>query len=360
MKLTCLIRGDLTMKNIGIVKILLLCVVILSLFVTAEAQNKRIGTSAAPELLIPVGARDLAMGGSTIANSYGTEAIYWNPAGLGHLSYSAEGMFSTMSYIADINVSYGAIGASFGSFGNIGLSVKSINFGDIPLTTEADPEGEAGRYFSPTYITTGLTYARALTDAISVGLTAKLISEQIDQVSSTGFAFDVGVQYTNLVGLSGLELGVVIKNIGPQMQFGGPGLYRNATSSDGRRPEQKYKIEAASFELPSLVEIGVAYGQKIGENMSWKLNGAFTNNNLFLDEYKIGGEYGYLLDAVKLFARAGVGLVPQATADEKIFGGAFGFGVSYKAAGVDMTLDYAYRQVDYFDGNNIFSVKLGF
>jgi hypothetical protein len=348
------------MKSIDFIRILLLCVAILSLLTTAEAQNKRIGTSAAPELLIPVGARDLAMGGSSIANSYGTEAIYWNPAGLGRLPYSAEGLFSTMSYIADINVSYGAVGASFGSFGNIALSVKSINFGDIPLTTEEDPEGTGGRFFSPTYITTGLTYARGLTDAISVGISAKLISEQIDQVSSTGIAFDFGVQYTNLVGLPGLDLGVVIKNIGPEMQFGGPGLYRNATSSDGRRPEQKYKIEAASFELPSLVEIGVAYGQKIGENMTWKLNGAFTNNNLYLDEYKIGGEYGYIFDIVKLFARAGVGFVPQAEANEKVFGGTFGFGISYKTTGVDMTLDYAYRQVEYFDGNNIFSIKLGF
>jgi hypothetical protein len=352
-------KGDWAMKRITVI-ILTLCVAVMLIIGTSDAQNKRIGTAAAPELLIPVGARDLAMGGSTISDTWGVEALHWNPAGLGRLSYSAEGLFSTMSYIADINVAYGAVGASFGNFGNVGLSIKSINFGDIPITTEDDPEGNAGRYFAPTYITTGLTYARGLTEAISVGVTVKIVSEQIDRVSASDVAFDVGVQYKNLVGLAGFDLGVVIKNIGPQMRFDGPGLYRNALSSDGRRPEQKYKSEAASFELPSLVEIGLSYGQMYQQNISWKVCGSFTNNNLYLDEYKIGGEAGYFIDKLKLFGRIGMGFVPQAETDEEIFGVTFGFGVTYNTMGVDISLDYAYRQVDYFNGNNIFALKLGF
>jgi hypothetical protein len=348
------------MKNRVIFTALLFCVVAGLLFSTAEAQNKRIGTAAATELLIPVGARDLAMGGATIANSEGVESIHWNPAGLGLLKHSAEGMFSSMSYIADINVNYGAAAANFGEFGTIALSIRSVDFGDIPLTTNEDPEGRSGRIFSPAYVTVGLSYGRALTDAISTGLTLKLVSEQMDRASATGFAFDFGVQYHGLVGVQGLQLGVAIKNIGPQMKYDGPGLYRNAISSDGLRPEQKFKTEAASFELPSLVEIGLAYRQRVGDEMMYSLNGSFTNNNLYLDQYSFGGELGYMVESVQLFGRAGYAFVAQAESDAKIFGPTFGVGITYSAPGLDITLDYAFRQVDLFDNNNVFSLKLGF
>lgn len=358
------------MKHKIIYLSIVLCVALAVVVGSVQAQNKRVGTSAAPELLIPVGARDMAMGGSTIATSTGVEAIHWNPAGLGRLTHSAEGMFSSMTYIADINVSYGAVGASFGDFGVIALSVKTLDFGDIALTTEDDPENFSGRFFSPTFVTVGLTYARGLTDAVSFGGTVKIISEQIDRVSATGFAFDMGVQYNRLAGISGLSLGVAVKNVGPQIKFDGPGLYRNAVSTDGRRPNQKFKSEAASFELPSVVEIGLAYSGVAAENLSYTLNGSFTNNNLYLDEYNIGGEIGYSIEGVKLFGRAGMGLVPQAekedsdllgnTFDGNLFGATYGVGVNYAAPGIDITVDFAQRQVEFFGANSVLSVKFGF
>jgi len=348
------------MKNKYLYTAFLICLVILVVFNFTEAQNKRIGTAAATELLIPVGARDFAMGGATISNTSGVEAIHWNPAGLSLIKYGAEGMFSSMSYMGDIGVSYGGVGVSFGDFGVVGLTLKSLSFGDIPLTTNEDPEGLLGRMFSPTYFTLGLTYSKSLTDAIAAGITTKMISERIDRVSSSGVAFDFGVIYRNLAHISGLNMGVTVKNIGPQMTFDGTGLYRNAISSEGYRPEQRYKTQAASFELPSSIEIGLAYVSTFQEDVHYSLNGSFINNNLYLDEYKFGGEVGYYLSSIKLFGRAGLGMVPQAEEDANIFGGTFGVGIVYHAPGVDIIVDYAYRQTDFFDGNNVLSIKLGF
>ncbi|MEK6572024.1 MAG: PorV/PorQ family protein, partial [Bacteroidota bacterium] len=319
---------------------LLICVATAVIVNGVEAQSKKTGTAAATELLIPIGARDLAMGGSTTANTYGVEAIHYNPAGLGRIKFAAEGMFSKMNYIADIGVNYGAVGGSLGAFGVVALSVKSLSFGDIPLTTEDDPENTSGRFFSPSFVTVGFSYARALTDAISVGGTVKLVSEKIERVSSSGFALDFGVLYNGLVGIQGLNLGVAVKNVGPQMKFEGTGLFRNAISGDGRRPEQFYKSDAASFELPSVVEIGLTYDRKFGENMMWSLNGSFTNNNLYRDEFRVGGEVGYTMESVSLFGRAGIGMVAQAderadifgnNVSESIFGATFGAGISYAA-----------------------------
>lgn len=338
--------------------VVLLCLVVL--VDGGLAQNKRIGTASASQLLIPVGARDLALGGSAIANSKGVEAIFWNPAGLGRMHNSAEGMFSTLSYIADINVNYGGVAGSFGEGGTIGLSVTSLDFGDIPLTTQDDPENFSGRLYSPSFVTVAIAYGRSLTDAIAVGLTGKIISEKIDRVGASGFAFDFGIQYNQLIGVQGLELGVAVKNIGPQMKYDGSALYRPAISTDGRRPEQRYLSEAASFELPSVIEIGLSYDGKIENNIAYNVNGTFTNNNLYLDEYKVGAEVGFLLESVELFGRVGMGFVPQAEENTNIFGESFGLGIHWNAPGIDVTVDYAYRSVEFFDGNNVFSIKFGF
>jgi len=348
------------MKKSFFVGALLLCAAALLVTTTGVAQNQRIGTSAASELLIPIGARDLAQGGASIASSSGMEAIHWNPAGVARMSGSAEGMFSTMQYIADINVAYGAVGAKFGEFGSVALSLKNLSFGDIPVTTVDDPEALTGASFSPTYITVGLTYSRQITDAASVGVTAKLINETIARVSSTGFAFDLGVQYHGLLNVQGLLLGITIKNIGPQMKYDGSGLLRLAEASGGLRPEQFYKSEAASFELPSMIEIGAAYTGRVQDNMMYTVSGSYASNNLYVDEYRLGGEYGISMNEVSLFARGGYSFLPQIEAKEdRIFGATVGFGVSYKTGGTNLTVDYAYRQVDLFGGNTILSLKVG-
>lgn len=350
----------MTMKNV--LTLCLICLLLVGIVTTVSAQNKRVGTAAAPELLIPVGARDLAMGGSTVAVAQGVEAIHWNPAGLGRSGHSAEAMFSTMSYIADIGVQYGAVTGSFGEFGSIGFSIKSLSFGDILITSADDPDGLGGRVFSPTYVTIGLSYARALTDAISAGGSVKLITEQIHRVSASGVAFDFGVQYHKLAGITGLSVGVAIKNIGTAMKFDGSGLMRDAQAVDIRRPVQMFKSEAASFELPSVIEIGLTYQRTIAENLSGIVSGSFTNNNLFLDEYRIGGELGYKLESVELFGRAGLSIIPkdQNAEQENVFGASFGGGVMTTTAGIDITIDYAYRAANFFDGNQVFSVKFGF
>lgn len=335
-------------------------------------ENKRIGTAAATELLIPVGARDLAMGGSSLATSAGIDALHWNPAGLGRLATTAEGTFTTMSYLADIRLNYGAVGVGFGSFGVVGLSIRSFDFGDILLTTNDDPEGRAGRTFAPTFVTVGLTYSRAFTDAITAGGTVKIISEKMGRASGGGFALDFGVQYHTLAGIKGLHLGVAMKNIGPQMSFSGSGLLRRAVSSEGSRPEQYYDVKTASFELPSSVEIGLAYERTMSENLKMNFSGAFANNNLGLDGYRGGAEALYQVsNNFRLAGRAGIEISPNGGVDDssveisnggddQIFGPALGFGFLYKTESLDITLDYAYRSVDFFDSNQMFTLKLGF
>lgn len=325
-----------------------------------DVTNKRVGTAGAAELLIPVGARGLAMSGATIATTEGINSIFYNVGGLGRFGTTAEGMFSSMAYIADINVNYAAVGIKFGSFGVIGLSIKSINFGDIAITSAVDPEGIAGRTFSPTFVTAGLSYARSFTDAITAGFTLKLITENLHRITGSGVAIDLGIQYRGVAGIEGVNLGVVLKNVGPQIKFDGPGLLRKATADEGRRPTQYYASLAANAELPTSIELGLGYDYSFSEELSFNVNGVYANNSLAIDGYRMGGEAVFDLEQLRFAGRGGMELFSLGADDENIYGPTFGFGITWMNPSVNMTLDYAYRSVDYFTNNSMFSLTFAF
>lgn len=282
---------------------------ILSMSAFAANQN-RIGTSGAQELLIPVGARGVALGPSAMVFARGAEAIYYNPAGLGRMERSVETMFSQMSYFADINVSYGAIGIQAGSFGTLGFTLKSVSFGDIAVTTADYPDG-TGELYSPTFLTIGATYGKELTDRISVGMTANILTERIMSMAATGIAFNVGIQYQNL-GVQGLNLGVAIKNIGPNMRFSGSNAYINADNPGDSRALNPYVVEMAEFAMPSNLEIGIGYTPKLDEKNQISVGGTFRNNNYQDDEYNLGAEYGF--DNM-FFVRGGYTFAPETRKD---------------------------------------------
>jgi len=319
-------------------------------------RGDKAGTSAAPELLIPVGSREIALGGSSLSTTSGIEAIYWNPAGVARTSFGTEALFSYMTYIDDIGVEYAAITSSFSGLGTVGLSVKSLSFGNIEVTTENAPDG-TGQTFSPAYLTIGLTYSTVLTDRISVGVTTKLITERIDRVSATGVAFDVGIQYSGFANFPGLSFGVAVKNLGAPMQFDGSGLLREASVGNAQRPASNYLIEASSSELPSVIEFGVGYHYSFEERNTLSVSTLFQNNNFSDDEYKFGLEYGY---DNTLFIRGGYNLGQESVENSYIFGATVGAGVHYAFSGLDLAVDYAFRDVQFFSSNHTLSLKLGF
>jgi hypothetical protein len=322
----------------------------------ADGQN-RAGTAAGMELLIPVGARDMALGGASIATTSGIEALHWNPAGLARSKTDAGLMFSTMSYLAGIRVNYMATGARFGQLGSMALSLKTLDFGEIPITTETSPDGTGGT-FSPTFFTLGLTYGRALTDRISVGSTLHYLVNRIERVDATSASFSAGLQYANLGSVDGLDIGVAVKHIGTRMQFDGSGLLHSGQIDQVRRPGSIYKVEASSADLPSTFEIGLGYRYTPMTSNQVNFSSIFQHNNFSRDQWKLGAEYQYS----DFFAlRGGFNYAPDAQGDEQIFSTSLGFGLNLHMGGLkDARIDYAYTSADLFDALNTFTFQLGF
>lgn len=315
----------------------------------------RSGTAAGVQVQVPVGARSMSLSGANLATVSGLEALYWNPAGLSGISSSAAGTVSTMTIFNDIDVNYLGLGFSMGSIGNLGFSIKAFDFGDLPITTVEDPDGASGATFSPTFATLGLTYSNRLTDAVSIGVTGKMIYESIPRATASSVAFDMGIQYEQLGGISGLSFGLAVKNIGSDMQYTGSAFLvtsvdQGAASSDFR------DIPTASHKLPATIELGLGYRYNIAENNSLQLSGNFLNENFGDDAYLLGAEYMYG-DFIAL--RGGYRL-SGVESDDQLYTFTLGFGLNTSLGGTDIGFDYAFRDSQYFDGNNLFSLTLGF
>ena len=333
---------------------------ILGLFVVTSSlfagDPARVGTAAGTQLLVPVGARDLAMGGSNIATTRGVDAIYWNPAGLSSMKSLATGVLSTMQMFSDVRVNYLGLGFQVGKVGVLGVTVKAIDFGDIPETTVFDPDGASGRTFAPTFVTTGLTYARSLTDRIKVGLTGNLIYEGIPRATGTAFAFDIGLQYSDLGGLPGVDMGVVVKNIGTELTYSGS-AFTTEIPLEGQAETQFVNKIPTSDELPAMFELGLSYRRTIAEENNLVFAGVFENYNLGNDQFKFGLEYQYR-DLIAL--RGGYLLLNAVDSENQLNRFTLGIGLHYQFSQVDFGFDYTYRDSQYFDGNNMFAFTFGF
>lgn len=341
-----------------------LAVVMVLAFLSATATaggGDRTGTAGASQLLIPVGARGIALGSSYSAGISGLNAIYYNPAGLSASRQAAEATFSHMSSFGDLGVDYAAVGAQFSGFGYLAFSLKSLSFGDVALTDERNPDG-TGATWSPTFVALGLTYSRALTDRIRAGVTAYLVSEDQYRVSASSAVFDIGIQYQGLAGVRGMSIGVTLRHLGGNMQYSGPGLVRQAEEVDSKRDAQLLRLEAAGFSMPTSLELSASYAKTFGDSHSMTFSGAFENNNFLSDQYRVGVEYGFrnfffLRGSYNL---AGAGNNDTFGESTYQYGAAFGAGVYYDADDLSIGVDYAYRDMVTFDGNHVITVNLGF
>jgi hypothetical protein len=326
---------------------------VLALGTIFGGDESRIGTSGGNQVLVPVGARGIAMAGSERVFSGGLESVYWNPAGLAR-STSTSALATSMEMFGDVGVNYFGVASPIGEMGALGVTVKSIDMGDIPVTTVQDMDGLGGGTFKPTLSTFGLTYANAFSDRAFFGVTGKLVYESIPRASASALALDIGVQYTGFADVEGLGLALALTNIGTDMHYSGSGLTSQAVGEDGI--QDFYNSEASHDKLPSTYNMSLSY------SVSGAILGVtYTSHNFSYDELNFGAEYT-LMDMVYL--RGGL-TSPMLEEDsmndgETLFSTNFGAGLKYALYGVNLVVDYTYRGTDTFDPSSVLSLGLQF
>ena len=321
--------------------------------VAAAGTSERLGTGGAPELRMPIGARGVALAGADVGEVNGAEALFYNPAGLANSDVSTEVMFSHTDYIAGQSVNFVGINQSMGGLGRIGLSVKVLSVGDIPLTTEQAPDG-TGEVFTPSFGVFGLTYARQMTDRVNFGGTVSYVNEKILQETAAGMAFDFGFQYET--GYQGVRLGMAMKNFGANLEYSGSDFERNLQipGDDPQSGNRTVSSGSAAFELPSSFQFGMSYPVMRGAN-ALNLYGLYQNNSYAVDDGRLGAEWMYRKQgALRL------GYMFNSN-ESDLFGFSYGLGLKVPMGSSNLWFDYAGQHVsDFFTDVQHFAVRMTF
>lgn len=309
----------------------------------------RLGGSGAQFLALGGGCRSVALGRAYVALAEGTDALYFNPAGLAQLD-ALTFSFSHGELFADINLENVAF-ATPALGGVVGISGVGFLSGKMKRTTFEDQDGESGETFSANDFAFGFSYARMMTDKFTAGLTFKFINQNIDKVSANGWAFDLGGTYT--LGMGNLRLGFAIRNFGPDLTYAGENLEFDSGLPDYPDVDEDipatYRSEA--YPMPLIFQMGLAYDLlSAGANrVTAVLDGIHPNDQ---DEtYNMGLEYGF---NDSYFARVGY-------TGRSNMGFTAGLGArATLGAGVMAAVDYSYEDHEYLDAIQRFNFTISY
>ena len=335
---------------------------------TMAGNEDRAGQAGANELLINPWARSGGWGGANAAIVKNVEAMSLNVGGLSFCK-GTEVTFAHSQWLKGSGININALGLAqkVGESGALGISLVSLDFGNIERTTEKNPDGGNGN-FTPQFFTIGLAYSKEFSNSIHGGITVRAISEAIADVKSQGIALDAGIEYVTGFNKerNNLKFGIALRNVGAPMKFDGEGLsYRNDNSnaSGGTVDINVLQQQKADrFELPSLVNIGAAYDIKAGEDHRFTPAITFTSNSFIRDQFALGLEYGFK----NLFMIRG-----GYTFDKKDKNAIIDYQISAllgPSAGISLQLplgksgkyfgiDYSYRATKTFDGTHTFGAR---
>ncbi len=344
-------------------KILLLVIVSIFTGATMFAGNPdRQGEAGAGELLINPWAASSGLHTLNTASISGVEAMRLNVAGIGRgFEKTSLALSNTQMFVGTgVQVNSFGVAQKISQSHTLGVSIVSLDFGDIPITTYELPEGTGGN-FSPRFLQLGVGYAYTYQNKISVGVLFRTVSETLDDVAATAFAVDAGVSY--VAGeKENFKLGVSIRNVGTPMKFGGEGLSFLGKNPDGDGDYQlTFSHRPAGFELPSLLNIGVSYDFYLESRSYIRALGNFTSNAFSLDELGAGLEANFrnfFVARVAYKYEIGTALLDERNAYSGL---AAGFSVMTplkKGSNRKISLDYAYRATHVFNGTHNFGVRL--
>lgn len=185
----------------------------------ADAQSPIMGEGAL-DLLLPTGARAVALGQATMAVRGTTESVWGNPSGLARMRGTSAAIHHSQSVAGKADaVSVVAHSPVLGSFG------VSASLRDYGSSGSSDESGAEGGTILPRSLIYAATYAASL-ERLNVGLSYKLVQWRIDCtgpctgetgiIASTS-AVDAGAQYSFDPAIP-ITFGASVRNMGLRLQ----------------------------------------------------------------------------------------------------------------------------------------------
>jgi len=326
----------------------IISLLIVALVGTASAERSKVGSAGAQFLKIGVGSRYQGMGGASVATANDVYSMYWNPAGLVGVENAAIS-FTNVNWVLDIDLNYVAMAKYFEDIGVFGASVTVLSMGEQEVTRADMPEGTGERFDAGSYAI-GLTFARQLTNKFSFGATFRYIGERIFRENARGFGFDFGTLL--FTGFNNMRFGMSISNLGPELEFSGPGVSVDDQNGGGANEPFDAELKTTPYDLPLIFRVGIAYDFEIGANSILTLSGEMKHPNDNDQQGSIGAEYGL---GEKYFLRGGYKLNYEEEALS--LGGGL---VTSVGSDVSLVVDYSWQDFGRLESTQRFSVGFSF
>lgn len=211
---------------------------LLILFIVSISFAQSAGSSGLSFLKTGFNARNIAMGDFGVATANDVSALYYNPALIADYT-TPQLTFTHTAWIQDVNSEN--FGASFKALGlPFALGVNTTSISEIEVRTRP---GEAQSTFNAHYFYGSLSTGFYLTDEISTGVTAKYLYEGLFSDDATGWGFDFGLRYKDVI--EGFDIAASYSNVGSMN-----------------------KLRNEPTELPSDLRVGAAYNFNVSQIQS--------------------------------------------------------------------------------------------
>jgi hypothetical protein len=327
----------------------------LALVLDGTAQVRKAGLNGAAFLKVGVGARNVGLGSASTSLTEDVGQMFWNPAGVALRTDQMQATFSYNKWIADLN--HNAFGVSYklGNVGTIGIGAIMFGVKGIPAYRDIAPAALVSQQIdmatSSTYdyqdLSLQATFAREFSEQLSLGITAKYISESLDDMTKGAFAVDMGSIY-NIGALGSIiydwKISARLSNLGSGIKY--------------------YDVESP---IPITFSVGTSFkplkDEKVGELLI-AIDAVKPQDSPQL--FYVGGEYtfGNFL-AVRggyKFGYTGAqddGTSTRTAIKQSIEGLSVGGGVRVEMSGYVLHFDYAMTQMEILDAVHRVTLSIG-
>ncbi|HET9023673.1 MAG TPA: PorV/PorQ family protein [Burkholderiaceae bacterium] len=329
----------------------------------------RQGTRGANFLHLGIGARGNAMAGAVSGTIDGPSAWFWNPAG----AATAEGFSlaaGRQNLYGDLGVKQSYVGVAMPLLGGvIGISLNTLNSGNIERTSQNQPIGDAaaGRFFDWNSTAAGLGYARRLTDRLALGGQLKFITEGITDAKTDWIAADFGTQFNT--GIYGLVLAASLQQVGSQGNASGAAISQVINNANINDQSTRVNLDTKKTDLPTAFRfalgsdlLGTAsslLGQRGGGSHRLYAEVAINDAVDLASQLAFGGEYSFRNFA---FVRGGKKFYNDDRAvggSKGMYGLSGGLGLRVPVAGRAMRFDYSFTSLGDLKDIQVFSFEFG-
>lgn len=245
-----------------------------------ELGGQRAGISALTFLKNDINPRAVGMGGLNVASFGDAYSINSNPALLNDLPHTKMAV-SNRTIVSGMNQSFAAASFSIQEGAQLGAFVNSLYSDRMEKRTEFQPKG-TGEYFYVSNTAAGISYAKVLSQAFSVGVTAKFINESIAEYNDNTAAVDLGFRYRT--DYRNLSFAVALNNFGLNTSFSG-----NELEQDFNRNQPQFGDDPLSTLFAFGLSLDVFNEEKHKLRAGVQLN--HPNDNA--ESLHLGGEYSF-------------------------------------------------------------------